>query len=145
MRSKANMTGKKVLLVDDDPDIQDAIKVVLESKGYQVISARNGKECLEKLEAEEPDLMILDLLMPIMDGFAVYKEFNSPRWAKYHHLPILILSSIREEASRRRYELETGQKLDVDQYLEKPISPYVLLSAVEKLLEDKQPVKNKEQ
>jgi CheY-like chemotaxis protein len=138
------MTGKKVLLVDDDPDIQDAIRVILESKGYQVISARNGKECLEKLEAEEPNLMILDLLMPIMDGFAVYKEFKSPRWAKYRHLPILILSSVREEASRRRYELETGQKLDVDQYLEKPISPYVLLSAVEKLLEDKQPVKHKE-
>jgi CheY-like chemotaxis protein len=135
------MSGKKVLLVDDDPDIQDAIKVVLESKGYEVISARNGKECLEKLVSEEPDLMILDLLMPIMDGFAVYKEFTSPEWAKYHHLPILILSSIREEASRRRYELETGNRLDVDQYLEKPISPYVLLSAVENLLEKKRPAK----
>jgi DNA-binding response OmpR family regulator len=135
------MTGEKILLVDDDPDIQDAVKVVLESKGYQVISARDGKECLRKLVEEEPDLMILDLLMPIMDGFAVYKEFKSPNWAKYHHLPILILSSIREEASRRRYELETGQKLEVDRYMEKPISPYVLLCSVEKLLEKKRPTR----
>jgi DNA-binding response OmpR family regulator len=136
------MSGEKILLVDDDPDIQDAMRVVLESEGYQVVSAQDGKECLKKLVDEEPDLMILDLLMPIMDGFAVYKEFKSAKWAKYHHLPILILSSIREEASRRRYELETGQKLEVDRYMEKPISPNVLLCSVEKLLEKKRPAKH---
>ena len=116
------MSGKKILLVDDDPDIHDAVKVILESKGFSVVSAQDGRECLEKLAAEKPDLLILDLLMPIMDGFEVYKEFKSQKWAEYHRLPVLILSSIREEASRRRYELETGQKLDVDQYMEKPIS-----------------------
>jgi DNA-binding response OmpR family regulator len=81
-----------------------------------------------------PNLLILDLLMPKMDGFAVCKELQDPRWSKYREIPILILSSVREEASRRRYELETGLELNVDDYVEKPISPDVLLHRVDKLL-----------
>ena len=134
------MTEKKVLIVDDDPDILDVISLILESQGYEVIVARDGVECLNKLREAKPALMILDLLMPKMDGFAVYKELQSPEWSEYRDMPILILSSVREEASRRRYELETGRQLDVDEYLEKPISPEALLSCVAKLLERKQRV-----
>ncbi len=133
-------TGKKVLAVDDDPDILDAISLILESQGYQVIFARDGLECLDKLGSERPDMMILDLLMPKIDGFAVYKELQSPKWSEYRDMPILILSSVREEASRRRYELETGQELKPDEYVEKPILPGLLLGCVEKLLERKQRV-----
>lgn len=128
------MPGAKILLVDDDPDILDAVSVILEAQGYQVVTARDGIEALATLKAEKPDLMILDLLMPKMDGFAVCKELKDPRWAKYAGIPILILTSVREEASRRRYELETGMELDVDDYAEKPIAPAVLLQRVEKLL-----------
>jgi len=131
---------KKVLIVDDDPDIQDAVSMILESQGYEVIIAHDGMECLEKLEGQKPDLMILDLLMPKMDGFAVYKELQSPKWSEYRDMPILILSSVREEASRRRYELETGQELKPDEYIEKPILPDVLLDCVEKLLKRRQRV-----
>ena len=134
------MIGKKALVVDDDPDILDAISMILESRGYQLIFARDGSECLDKLSSEKPDLMILDLLMPNMDGFAVYKELQSPKWSEYRDMPILILSSVREEASRRRYELETGQELKPDEYIEKPILPGVLLNCVEKLLKRKQQV-----
>ncbi|HEX75466.1 MAG TPA: response regulator [Dehalococcoidia bacterium] len=134
------MTGKKVLVVDDDPDILDVITMILESQSYQVVVAHDGIECLDRLSAEKPDLVILDLLMPKMDGFAVYKELKTPRWSKYRDMPILILSSVREEASRRRYELETGQELSVDNYVEKPILPNVLLDCVEKLLKRKQRV-----
>lgn len=134
------MTEKKVLIVDDDPDILDVISLILESQGYEVIVARDGVECLNKLREAKPALMILDLLMPKMDGFAVYKELQSPEWSEYRDMPILILSSVREEASRRRYELETGRQLDVDEYLEKPILPEALLSCVAKLLERKQRV-----
>lgn len=81
--------------------------------------------------------MILDLLMPRMDGFAVYKELQDAKWAEYKDMPILILTSVREESSRRRYELETGQKLSVDYYIEKPVSPEVLIDTVEKLIEHK--------
>ena len=64
----------KILVIDDDPDILDALTMILESQGYQVFTARDGIEGLANLKAEKPDLMILDLLMPKMDGFAVCKE-----------------------------------------------------------------------
>ena len=130
----------KILIVDDDPDILDALTVILEAKDYQVITARDGIEGLANLKAEKPDLLILDLLMPKMDGFAVCKELQDPRWSKFRDIPILILTSVREEASRRRYELETGLELDVDDYVEKPIAPDVLLERVGKLIKKRQKV-----
>ena len=128
---------EKILVVDDDPDMRDAITIILESRGYQIVTAQDGLEALANLKAEKPDLMMLDLLMPKMDGFAVLKELQDARWSKYREIPILILSSVREEASRRRYELETALALEVDDYIEKPISPELLLERVEKLLRTK--------
>jgi len=129
--------ASKILVVDDDPDILEAVALILESQGYQVVTARDGIEGLANLKAEQPDLMILDLMMPKMDGFAVCKELQDPRWSKYKDIPILILTSVREEASRRRYELETGLELDVDDYVEKPMSPDVLLKRVSTLIKRK--------
>jgi len=129
--------AEKILLVDDDPDILDGLGMILEARGYQVVTAVNGVEGLANLKAGKPDLMILDLLMPKMDGFAVLKELQDPRWSKYRDVPILILSSVREEASRRRYELEMGLELGVDDYIEKPVQPDILLKRVEKLLNKK--------
>ena len=131
---------EKILVVDDDPDILDVLTMILESKDYEVITARDGIEALAKLKAERPLLMILDLLMPKMDGFAVYKELQAPKWSKHKDMPILILTSVREEASRRRYELETGVELDTDDYLEKPFPPDILLERVERLFQKKQKV-----
>jgi len=131
---------EKILVVDDDPDILEALTMILESQGYQVVTAQDGVEGLANLKAEKPDLMILDLLMPKMDGFAVCKELQDPRWAKYRDIPILILTSVREEASRRRYELETGLELDVDDYVEKPVSPDILLERVGRLIKKKEQV-----
>ena len=131
---------EKILIVDDDPDILDALTMILEAKGYQVVTARDGIEALANLKAEKPDLMILDLMMPKMDGWAVCKELQDPRWSKYRNIPILILTSVREEASRRRYELETGLELAVDDYVEKPVSPDTLLQRVGKLIKRKQQV-----
>jgi DNA-binding response OmpR family regulator len=130
------MVGK-ILVVDDDPDILDAVTMILESQGYNVVTARDGIEGLATLKAEQPDLMILDLMIPKMDGFAVYKELQDPKWSEHKDIPILILTSVREDASRRRYELETGLELDVDDYLEKPMSPDVLLKRVSTLIEKK--------
>ena len=130
------MQGKKLLIVDDDPDMLIAMGAVLESHGFQIVKARNGEEALEKLVQERPDLMLLDLLMPRMDGFAVCRELKEPRRVKeYPKVPVLILTSTREEAGRRRYELETGLDLDVDGYVEKPIEPHLLVERVERLLE----------
>jgi len=122
----------KILVVDDDPDMRLAIASVLRSRSYQVIEACDGYEALRRLKEGKPDLMLLDLLMPGMDGFAVVKELKNAQEG-YPSIPILIISSIREEASHRRYELEVGHKLDVDEYIEKPIEPFILLKRVEKL------------
>jgi DNA-binding response OmpR family regulator len=126
-----------ILVVDDDPDILDAVTLILESQGYHVVTAQNGLEGLAQIKAEEPDLMILDLLMPKMDGFALFKELQDPEWLKYKDMPILILSSVREEASRRRYELETGVELGMADYIEKPFSPDVLLKRVGEIISRK--------
>jgi DNA-binding response OmpR family regulator len=128
----------KILVVDDDPDILDAVTTILESEGYEVANAHDGLEALANLKVEKPDLMILDLLMPKMDGFAVIKELQDARWSKYRETPILVLSSVREESSRRRYELETGLELGVDDYVEKPVAPDVLLDRVGKLIKKRQ-------
>ncbi len=124
----------RVLIVDDDPDMRLAIASVLKSRSYQVIEASDGFEALKKLKEEKPDIMLLDLLMPGMDGFAVVKELEKCQNLDYPDIPVLIISSVREEASHRRYELELGRKLAVDDYIEKPIEPFVLLQRVEKLL-----------
>ncbi len=126
-------TQPKVLVVDDDPDILDAITTILSTQPYQIDVARDGIECVDKVRAEIPDLIVLDLLMPKKDGFAVVRELRgNPKYAK---IPILILTSVREDASRRRYELETGLAMDVQDYVEKPISPPDLLDRVNNLLE----------
>ncbi|MFC2018793.1 response regulator transcription factor [Chloroflexota bacterium] len=126
--------AEKILVVDDDPDILAALTMILQSQEYEVVTARNGLEALVRLEAAKPHLMILDLLMPKMDGFAVCKALQEPKWSGYRDMPVLVLTSVREEASRRRYELETGQQLGVDDYIEKPFSPDVLLERVAKLI-----------
>jgi DNA-binding response OmpR family regulator len=123
----------KLLVVDDDPDILDAITTILGTQPYAIDTARDGVECVDKVRQDIPDLIILDLLMPKKDGFAVVRELReNPRYAK---IPILILTSVREDASRRRYELETGLAMDVQDYVEKPISPTDLLDRVKELLE----------
>ena len=123
----------KILVVDDDPDMREALQMILESGGYTVVMAEDGEKCLLKLKEEQPDLIILDLLMPRMDGFEVCKALKDPRYAKYAR-PIIILSSVQEGVSQRRYELETGVLLDVDDYVEKPIESSVLLERVGKII-----------
>ena len=128
-------TGAKILVVDDDPDMREALQLILESANYTVVTAEDGEKCLAKLKEEQPDLLLLDLLMPRMDGFEVCKALKDPRYAKYAaRMPIIILSSIQEGVSQRRYELETGVQLDVDDYVEKPIESAVLLERVGKML-----------
>jgi DNA-binding response OmpR family regulator len=127
----------KILVVDDDPDIREVLTMILEARDYEVITAQDGIECLALLRADNPDLMIVDLLMPKMDGFALLRELEEERWSAYKKTPILILSSVREEASRRRYELETALEFNVDDYIEKPIDPDVLLERVGNLLHKK--------
>jgi two-component system alkaline phosphatase synthesis response regulator PhoP len=118
--------------VDDDPDIIEGIVTILESQPYRLATARDGKRCVEMIKQDVPDLLILDLLMPRMDGWGVIRELRSePRYAS---LPIMVLTTVIEDASRRRYELETGLGMDVQEYVQKPARPDDLLRCVERLL-----------
>ncbi len=122
-----------IIVADDDPDVLEAITTVLESVPYRVATARDGAQCLEMVRKHTPDLLILDLLMPRMDGFTVIRELQGePGCAD---LPILVLTTVVEDASRRRYELETGQSMRVQAYLQKPLAPQELLRLVKKALE----------
>ena len=124
-----------ILIVDDDPDILEGITTILETQPYRLATARDGKKCMQMIEQEVPDLLILDLLMPRMDGWGVIREMRSePRYAE---VPILVLTTVVEDASRRRYELETGMAMDVQDYVQKPARPAELLRRVEKLLKEK--------
>ena len=120
-----------ILIVDDDPDILDGIVVILESQDYDLRTARDGVQCLNLLKEEVPDLLILDLLMPRMDGWGVIREVRSD--SRYANMPIMVLTTVIEDASRRRYELETGQAMDIQAYIEKPAKPGDLLTMVENL------------
>ena len=121
-----------ILVVDDDPDILDNIITVLETQPYRLATARDGKKCMEMVNEEVPDLLILDLLMPRMDGWGVIREMRSePRFAG---VPIMVLTTVVEDASRRRYELETGMAMDVQQYIQKPVMPVELIRRVENML-----------
>jgi DNA-binding response OmpR family regulator len=124
----------KILIIDDDPDIREALEIVLDSQGYQVTTARYGKEGIDLIKQDKPDLVILDLIMPGMSGFSVYKQLKNPNNPELSDIKILILTSVREESSRAQFELETGTKLAVDDYIEKPFSPAGMLERVGKLL-----------
>jgi CheY-like chemotaxis protein len=125
-----------ILVVDDDPDILDNIITVLETQPYRLATARDGVKCMAMVAEETPDLLILDLLMPRMDGWGVIREMRSePRYAR---VPIMVLTTVVEDASRRRYELETGMAMEVQQYIQKPVMPADLLRRVENLLKSEQ-------
>ena len=130
--------ANKILIIDDDPDIRDALTIILESQGYQIETAKYGVEGLEKVKARKPDLIVLDLIMPGMGGFAVYKELKRPDRPEWNDIRILVLTSLREESSKARFEEETGMQMNVEDYIEKPISPSVMIEKVHKLLNGEQ-------
>ncbi len=121
-----------ILIVDDDPDVREAVKIILETQPYELIFASNGEECLEQVKKNTPDLIILDLLMPKKDGFEVIKELREH--PSYPRIPILVLTALKKEAAGRRYELETALRMDVDDYIEKPIQPDDLIDRVKRIL-----------
>ena len=122
-----------ILIVDDDPDILEGILTILETQPYRLATARDGVKCMEMVREEKPDLLILDLLMPRMDGWGVIRELRSE--PRFSDIIIMILSTVVEDASRRRYELETGMAMDVQAYIQKPARPDDLIQRVAKFIQ----------
>ena len=118
----------KVLLVDDDPVILKLLQVNFEMEGYKVSTANDGVEGLEKARAERPDIVLLDIMMPRMDGLQVTKELKGSDDTK--GIPIILLSA-KAQAS----DVQAGKDMGADDYLTKPFDPLELLDRVNELLE----------
>jgi two-component system alkaline phosphatase synthesis response regulator PhoP len=126
------MEKKKILLVDDDADFTEATKLLLESRSYEVTVAHDGKEGLKKVQTEEPNLIILDVMMPEMDGYEVCATLKSD--PKYRHIPILLLTAVGEYIPTTSYTKEMGMKIEADDYIPKPVEPMEIVDRVEKLV-----------
>ena len=122
----------KILVVDDDPVFVQATKAVLESKNYQVSTAFDGDEGLQKVQGERPDLIILDIIMPTKDGFTVCEQLKGD--PQYSKIPVLILTSFAEKKGETSIPVSEGLTLEAEDYIDKPVSPDELLSRVEKML-----------
>jgi len=122
----------RILIVDDDADFAESTKTVLESKPYEVIVAVNGNEGLRKAREEKPDLILLDIIMPVEDGFTAAEHFKKdPELAK---IPVLMLTSYAMKGSGTGIPRSRGYELEAEDYIDKPVSPTDLLAIVGKHL-----------
>ncbi len=117
---------KRILLVDDDPDIVEAIRAALEANGYEILVARDGNQGLVLAETENPDLVILDMMMPKRSGFLVLERLRRTR-----RVPLRIIMITANEGSRHKAYAEM---LGVDDYIRKPFAMDRLIESVNRLL-----------
>ncbi len=117
------MPSVRVLAVDDSPTILEMIQAILVAGGYEVITATDGQEALNAARSEVPDLILLDVMLPKLDGYRVCRLLKFDQ--KYKKIPIIMLTAKAEEQS-----VVTGIRTGADQYLTKPIEPERLLSSV---------------
>ncbi len=122
-----NIHQTKILVVDDDPDTREAVRLTLDSAAYNVIEAENGAKAIEQVISEEPDLIILDLIMPGMSGLEVCKKLKGS--ALTSHLPILMLTAKNQMDDKIK-----GLAIGADEYLSKPFEPLELEARVKALI-----------
>ena len=117
----------KILVIDDEPDVVWSLKKILEARGYQVITAGNGVDGLEKASRDNPDLILLDIMMPRKNGFKVLQELKADDATR--DIPVLFLSVKSETTS-----LMEGQRLHATDYIIKPYKTEDLLKYIKKYL-----------
>ena len=121
------MQNKKILVVDDERDLVETLTFRLEASNYEVLSAYDGQEGLEKARAEKPDLIILDLMLPKIDGYKVCRMLKFDE--KYKNIPIILFTARAQETDK-----QMGEDVGADAYITKPFEPQVLLEKVKELL-----------
>ncbi len=122
----------KILLIDDDPDFVEATKLVLESKPYEVVTAADGSEGIAKARKEKPDLIILDIIMPVKNGFNAAEELKKD--AELQKIPVIMLTSFGQKVSETNLSLSQGMMLDTEDYIDKPVEPEELFKRIENQL-----------
>ena len=123
---------KKILLIDDDPDFVEAVKVIVENGGYDVKVAYDGEEGLEAVAAEKPDLIVLDVMMPVMNGHeACAKLKANPATAK---IPVILLTAVADRVTTSTYTHRDMLESDAEDYMPKPVEPKELLNLIKNWL-----------
>jgi two-component system, OmpR family, alkaline phosphatase synthesis response regulator PhoP len=119
--------NKTIMVVDDNPDIITIVRTILEGKGFNVLSASSGAECLEALKSQKPDLIVLDIMMPEMDGLEVLTRLKST--TEFTNIPVVLLTA------KVQYEdVLGGYKLGADYYITKPFTSTQLINGINLLL-----------
>lgn len=121
------MSSKRVLVVDDEPFILRSLTFVLRKEGFEVSEASNGEEALEKIRAELPGLVLLDVMMPKKNGYEVLSEVRADDRLKSIH--VIMLTAKGQEADRIK-----GLSLGVDEYMTKPFSPLKIVERAKAVL-----------
>ena len=116
--------GRRILVVDDEPDLRDAVRVYLEMHGYSVLQAADGQEAVEKVRTTLPDLVVLDVMMPVMDGIAALQQIRT-----LSAVPVIMLTVKGDEDDKVR-----ALRLGADDYVTKPFSQRELLARIESVL-----------
>ena len=119
--------AQRVLVVDDYPPTVELIREALEGVGFSVVSARNGMECLQKVESERPDLLILDIIMPVMDGLEALRQLRAKPETRY--LPVIVLTGRSEWV-----DFLDGNRAGADLYLTKPLQIGRVVSSAQWML-----------
>ena len=121
------MANKKILLVDDEVQLSDMVKIRLEAVGHEVVVAYDGQEGLNKAKELKPDLIILDLMLPKIDGYKVCRMLKFDD--KYKHIPIILFTAKAQDDDKK-----IGDEVKADAYITKPFEPAVLMGKVKELL-----------
>lgn len=120
----------RILVIDDEPDMVSAIKLRLEANGYEVIAGKDGPEGLNKARMEKPDLIILDIMLPKLDGFKVCRMLKYDE--KFKNIPVIMFS-----AKVQKRDIERGKEMGADAYITKPFKADELLAKMKELLGEK--------
>ncbi len=123
----------RILLIDDDPSFVAATRTVLESQPYDIFVAYDGDEGLRKAREITPDLILLDIIMPVKDGFAAAEQLKKD--PKLAGIPTLMLTSFAANRGGTAIPVGRGMSLETEDYIDKPVSPQDLLSIVGKYLQ----------
>jgi two-component system alkaline phosphatase synthesis response regulator PhoP len=126
---------KKILVIDDDPHMIMAVEAVFRNEPYNVITASNGEEGLQKIVTQNPDLIILDVVMPVKNGFQVCKELKTEvKFKPFSKIPILMLTVYPDDREKLLLSMQEGMMMEAEDYIQKPFDPDELLGRVAKLL-----------
>jgi two-component system alkaline phosphatase synthesis response regulator PhoP len=125
---------KKVLVVDDEPDFAAIVQTNLEKEGFEVEVAYNGVEGLEKVYSNPPDAIVLDIMMPEMDGYAVCKALKSDE--KCAAIPVILLTAVASHVTTTRYSHADGMSTEADDYIAKPASAEEITESIKRLLSE---------